>query len=272
MKMTIEESAQNTPTFSYEELYQQTIDLRHELADLKTKQRMVWVLFVDASRKLQISTASIKAAVSSLLNYDIFWDGANQHEFLTTIDASVDQVAKLTSLLVLTVRSEEGSLELKFEPHSLQEIISVVQHLGATSFPKLVLDINLPNEGKSVLVDYEYLTTALGLLCEVFEARLQSPFVRLQAIEEQNRWLLDFYGIDSTLMQQIQWSLDWQVDALPAVKALPLDYLLRLYIVHQILHLQGIEVEVLAGPTGDRTLRLLVPAVADVVIGQTPKG
>jgi hypothetical protein len=272
MKMTIEESAQNTPTLSYKELYQQTVDLRHELADFKTKQRMVLALFVDASRKLQISSASIKAAVSSLLNYDIFWDGANQHEFLTTIDASVDQVAKLTSLLVLAVRSEEGSLELKREPHDLQEIISVVQDSGTVSFPKLVLEISLPQEGKPALVDYEYLTTALELLCEVFEARLRSPFVRLQAIEEQNRWLLDFDGIDSTLMQQIELSLDWQVDDLPAANALPLDYLLRLYIVRQIVRLQGIEVEALTSSSGERTLRLLVPAVADVIIGQTPKG
>ena len=93
------------------ELYQQTLDLRRQLAELTAKQRMVWALFIDASRKLQISSASIKAAVSSLLNYDIFWDGANQHEFLTTINSSVDQAAKLASLLTLAVRSEAGSLE-----------------------------------------------------------------------------------------------------------------------------------------------------------------
>ena len=51
------------------------------------------------------------------------------------------------------------------------------------SFPNLALNFTLPKEGKPALVDYEYLTTALDLLGEVFEARLPEQIVGVQAIE-----------------------------------------------------------------------------------------
>jgi len=265
--MTVEESTQTPPSLSYDELYQQTLDLRRQLAELTAKQRIVWALFSDASRKLQISSASIKAAVSSLLNYDIFWDGANQHEFLTTINSSVDQAAKLASLLTLAVRAEAGSLELKREPHDLREIILAAQDDGKSSFPNLTLDITLPTEGKPVLVDYEYLTTALELLGEAIASRLPSQPVHVQAIESQTSWFLDFTGLDAALLDLIRLAFDGQADELLTNTTLSLDYLLRLYIVGQILRLQGIGLEVLASPIGDLTLRWYVPAATEVTIG-----
>lgn len=265
--MTAKESPKDMPPLSYEELYQQTLDLRRQLDEITAKQRLVWALFIDASRKLQISSASIKAAVSSLLNYDIFWDGANQHEFLTTINSSVDQAGKIASLLTLAVRSAAGSLELKREPHDLREIILAVQDGGLISFPNLALNITLPTEGKPALVDYEYLTTALDLLGEVLEARLPAQPVRVQAIESPDSWFLDFAGLDSKLVQLIQSSFAWQVDDLLAEASLPLDYVLRLYIVGQIFRLQSIKVETVTGPIGELTLRLHVPVATDVAIG-----
>jgi len=265
--MTIKESPHDMPTQSHEELYQQTLDLRRQLDELTAKQRLVWALFIDASRKLQISSASIKAAVSSLLNYDIFWDGANQHEFLTTINSSVDQAGKLASLLTLAVRSAAGSLELKREPHDLREIILAVQDGGRSSFPSLALNITLPAEGKPALVDYEYLTTALALLGEVFETQLPAQPIRVQASESPDSWLLDFSGFDSKLIRLVQSSFAWQIDDLLAEEFLPLDYLLRLYIVTQICRLQSIKVETVTDPSGELTLRLHVPAATDVMIG-----
>jgi K+-sensing histidine kinase KdpD len=244
---------------SYEELYQQNLALQRELAELRTSWQSVWALLVDASRRLQVSSASIKAAVSSLLNYDIFWDGANQHEFLTTINTSVDQAAKLVALLALTLRTEEGSLELKPEPHNLQEIISIVQDRSALAFPKLMLAIALPAEGRPVLVDYEYLITALELLCEVFEVVAGLEYLQVQATENEDNWFLDFRELDPAIVQSILSPLDWQTDRLAGTQTLPLDYLLRLYVVRQILRLQNIDVEILDSATGKAALRLRVP-------------
>jgi K+-sensing histidine kinase KdpD len=256
----MDEDPQGTPAhLSYEELYQQNLALQRELTDLRASLQPVWTLLVDASRKLQVSSASIKAAVSSLLNYDIFWDGANQHEFLTTINTSVDQAAKLVALIALTLRAEEGSLELKREPHNLPEIVSIVQDHGATAFPKLSLAITLPEEGRPVLVDYEYLIIALELLCEVFEAMAGSKTIPLQAIENQDTWFLDFQELDPAIIQLILSPLDWHTDRFAGTQSLPLGYLLRLHVARQILRLQGIDVERLSTTTDKATMRLRVP-------------
>jgi K+-sensing histidine kinase KdpD len=257
--MMTEEPERNLARLSYEEMYQQNLDLRRELEELRTNLQSVWALLVDASRKLQISSASIKAAVSSLLNYDIFWDGANQHEFLTTINTSVDQAAKLVALLALAFRAEESSLELKRESHNLQEIISIVQDHGAIAFPKLILAITLPEEGRPVLVDYEYLIIALELLCEVFEVAAGMEHIQVQATENQDSWFLDFKELDLAIVQLILSPLDWQADRLAVSQSLPLDYLLRLHVARQILRLQGISVEILDNMTGKSALRLRVP-------------
>ena len=39
----------------------------------------MWSLVVQLSRKMQVSSASIKAGVSSLMDYNIFWDSPTQH-------------------------------------------------------------------------------------------------------------------------------------------------------------------------------------------------
>jgi hypothetical protein len=104
-------------------------------------------------------------------------------------------------------------------------------------------------------------------LGEVLEARLPAQPVRVQAIESLDSWFLDFAGLDSRLVQLIQSSSIWQVDDLLAEASLPLDYLLRLYIVRQIFRLQGIRAETVAGPIGEITLRLHIPAATDVAIG-----
>jgi len=57
-----------------ESLLNENRDLRRELAELSARNRTLQTLLVEISRKLQISSASIKAAVSSMLSLDFFWD------------------------------------------------------------------------------------------------------------------------------------------------------------------------------------------------------
>ena len=51
---------------SPEELYRQNLALRAELSRTLTSRDYIWTLFVEASRRLQMSSASIKAAISSV--------------------------------------------------------------------------------------------------------------------------------------------------------------------------------------------------------------
>lgn len=247
-------------SYTYQELLEQNEALRRELEQLRTQNLSVWNILVETSRRLQLATASIKAAVSSLLNYDIFWDGANQHEFLQTINLSVDQTANLITLMSLSFRSEAGRLELNLEPQALPEIISLVEEDGSTKFLQLDMQISLPNEGKPVLVDYEYLKNALVLLLEVVASSQGSGQILISAEEGPQYWSLDFAGLDPDIVRIIHQMHSCKTDTRAFSHLLP-ENILRLHTACEILHLQNIEVETVDDPEAGLILRLLVPVL-----------
>ena len=58
------------------EILQTTIsELNRELEEAKIINQSMWSLLVEITNRLQMSSSAIKAAVSSLLDHDIFWDG-----------------------------------------------------------------------------------------------------------------------------------------------------------------------------------------------------
>jgi len=250
-------------TLSYDELLKQNQSLRNEIATLSSQEDYTWDLFAETSRKLQVYSASIKAAVSSLLNYDIFWDSANQHEFLETINSSVNQVSELIVLLTLAFRGQAGSLVLKKDKQTLQEILSVAQTNALRKWPDIRLEVSFPPEGNPVLVDYEYLTKALLLLYEVFFARGCSEQIRVAASETTACWVLDITGIDSPVIDAIDQMYHCKTQP-TAIDFLSSENILRLHITCEILHLQEISVDVLEGLEQPRMLRLCIPVVKTV--------
>ncbi len=256
--MSTEDSDQGR--LSYEGLLQQNQALSQEIHELDQQRMFAWGLFAETSRKLQVYSASIKAAVSSLLNYDIFWDSANQHEFLETINTSVNQVSELIVLLTLAFRTEEGSLSLKRDPQMLQEILSVAQENARIKYPELTLNISYPLEGKMVLVDYEYLIKVLLLVLDVYCANISPGPVFIKASEGKTAWFVDFSGFDAQLMQTIEQMHRCKTQ--PAnVDFLSAENILRLHIACEVLHLQEIRVEVLEQAERPPVLRLWVPVV-----------
>lgn len=256
--MDVEES--QTPT-SHQMLAEENSTLRKELEALKAEKRFIWTLLVDISRILQVSSASIKAAVSSLLSYDILWDIANQHEFLETIDASTDQTAQLVLLLSLSFRLEAERLELKQEPHALQEILSNVRAESAVRFPRLELELSMPLEGKPVWVDYEYLSIALSLFIEVFQAYADQKKILLHVSERPECWTLDFDGLDPAMIRLLNTIRHCQDDSQFSVQSLSSEYILRLHIVCKLFHLQGVWMEIKSKPDSQPQLSIFVPVV-----------
>lgn len=245
---------------SYEELAQQNQALIQEVSRVNAEKQAVWMMLAGTNRRLQMSSAAIKAAVTSLLNYDIFWDGANQHEFLETINASIDQSGRLVKLLTLAFRLEAGNFVLKREPQVLQEIISVVQDHITTRFPHLVFTLTLPQEGIPALVDYKYLMIALEFLIEVTE-QLGVRQVGIQAVEKPDYWVLKFEGLKTAHIQIIQSAFEQHLDQVLASKSIAPEHLLRLYIASQILALQAIQLEDVDPSNQPPNLRLIVPTL-----------
>jgi hypothetical protein len=243
---------------SYAELVQQNLALRQELAQVNAEKKAIWGMLSGANRRLQMASAAIKAAVSSLLNYDIFWDGANEHEFLETINTSVDQAGRSVKLLSLAFRLESGSLELKREPQVLQEIISAVQEHVSTNLPGLKFGLTLPQEGLPVVVDYEFLMLSLELILEALE-HMGVHRVGIQAVEEPQRWVLQFEGLEAANIQVIADVSRLEFGPGPTLKVTPPEDLLRLHIALQILQIQDIQVETPDLSDHPPKLRLIVP-------------
>jgi K+-sensing histidine kinase KdpD len=195
------------------------------------------------------------------LNYDIFWDTTNQHEFLETIDSSVNQVSEMIVLLTLAFRAQANSLEVRRDSHLLQEILSVSQMAAVKKFPEIRLEISFPSEGKPVLVDYEYLTKALLLLYEVCYAQAPAETIRVVAMETGGAWSLEFNGLDPQtlkIIEQMQFCKTQPVSN----EHLSAENILRLHIVCEILHLQQIQIYIDDETGQPPILRLQVPHIA----------
>jgi K+-sensing histidine kinase KdpD len=254
----------NDQPHSYEQLLRENQELRRELENRYDSQRYIWKLFVEIARRLQLSSASVKAAVSSLLSYDIFWDPANQHEFLQTIDASTNTVARLIMLMTLAFRAEAGSLTLSPEPQVLQEILAVVQRNIAARFPNLSIDLEMPENGKTVQVDYEYLIMAIGYLLELLDADPEIRAIQITAHETNEFWNLDIQGLTHTTLELIHTMHACKTDQ-GMSEGLPFspEDILGLHIACEVLHLQRIDVRIV-GQEGAHLLRLMIPAASKI--------
>ena len=249
-------------TMTPEEAQKEIVVIRRQLADLQSQNRAMWTLLAEVSRRLQASSTSIKAAASSLLDHDIFWDGSNQHEFLETIDNSVDQSANLITLMMLAFRSEANTLEMKPEPHTLQEILSTVLDTIATQKPEIRFDALLPTVGKPVLVDYEYLAVGLRLLLEVLvESGMISSKLKLHLTESTEYWHLDILDLRTSIGEAITHLCRNRLDNLMLLEHISPENVLKLFTASRILHLQNIQMKVQAGNKGEMVLHLTIPAV-----------
>jgi len=234
-----------------------------EVQQLQAQATHIWSLFAQTSRKLQVYSASIKAAVSSLLDYDIFWDIKNQHEFLETIDRSANQVSDMIVLLTLASRTQANNLVLSQDSHLLQEILSVSHSMALKKNPHVHLEVAFPSDGMPVRVDYDYLTKALLLLYEVLFAQSPDLSLRVEASESTGAWFVDFIGLEPQMVDLIGY--------MPGCKAQPAAHellsaesILKLDVICEILKLQQISVAVHEQAGRLPILRFRVPEVAPI--------
>jgi hypothetical protein len=248
-------------SLSYEELLQKYLILRQELEEFRRQESFIWTMFAETSRKFLVYSASIKAAVSSLLDHDIFWDISNQYEFLQTIDSSVDQVSEITALITLAFLAQANNLDLSSDFHMIQEILSNSQSTITKKMPGVGLEIDFPREGKPVFVDYVYLSKALVLLYEVLFTQSPSHLIRIVASEGNASWILDFFGASQSTLQIIEQMHHCKAQP-RSNEILSAENILKLHLMCEILHLQQISLDVVTEPEQAPILRLQIPTTA----------
>ena len=234
--------------------------LRLQLADLNTRNQTLQTLLIEISRKLQISSASIKAAVSSMLALDFFWDESTQHEFLETINNSVDQISNLVRLVTLAFHSEIGKLELTLEPHSLPEILAAVSDDLSPLISRMEVEARLPEDEKPVLVDYEYLQVGLKLLFEgIFQVKKSSEILRVSSIESDTSWNLYIEDIDETVVNHVNNIIDCVEDSMAQEDGLLPESILKIFVANQLFRLQGIQMKPIKGLNGNSSIQIVLP-------------
>lgn len=229
-------------------------------------ERIMWDLVSEISQGLQMSFASIKAAVSSLLDGNIFWDQAAQHEFMQTIDKSVDDSSSLTAVMTLAMRCESQTLIVHREPNSLQEILSQAKDLVQKDLPDAIIELSLPTETRPAFVDFEYLRMALRLLIEVLlSANVKSCApMSIQMLEKATEWQLVIETDSSGLTNDL---INWLSHHAPERFLFPInlraEIKLKALVSYQLLTLQAIKLTTSSAVEEVTSLVLYVPYVTE---------
>lgn len=224
------------------DLRMQIEQLQRQLHDQQEVTQAMWELLILLGSQLQLSSTSIKMAVSSLLDYDIFWDPSTSHEFLQVIDTSTDRTADLVVLLTLAFRSQANSLEISTEPQMLQEILEALQSSIAKRNFEARLIVNYPPDGRPAAVDYQYLIVALRLLFEVAVSENKSlKQLALQVFESAEYWQLRIGEMELSMADIFRHFLEFPNDFKEYSGRLLPENTLRLIVACRILRLQHIE-------------------------------
>lgn len=248
------------------ELEKRLQEAQYQLSQLQASNRMIWELLVRLGSRLQRSSTSIKTAVSSLLDYDIFWDETTQYEFLQAIDSSADELADLIILMTLAFRSQAKTLEIETEPNAIQEILVSLRNNLVKNERSTPLTIEYPSDGKPALVDYQYLAVALSLLIEVIIGEDKNVVqLSIQATEAKNTWRLQITGLNKPIIAIIRHFFGRLNDIAEVVKQISPENALKLMTGCRILHLQNIKLCPQDTTENPAMLCLLIPTVTNSI-------
>ena len=241
-------------------LVQQNIALRKEINELKIFNENLWRLLVLVSRRLQVSSASVKAAVTSLLIKDIFWDISTQYEFLQTINDSTDKTSDLATLISIISRLQVHKIEINVKPQMIQETLSKMEDNLSRRFKTLKIEVVFPSEGDFVLVDYEYLMVALQLILMAMNEN-HSPLIPLQVIGEkmQGYWQLEIRGIAPSIHVLVSRISDSLTEEFLKTEQIPAEKVLMVYAAFKLFDLQSIRLQTCKDNSNNAVLRLSIP-------------
>jgi hypothetical protein len=127
----------------------------------------------------------------------------------------------------------------------------------------LDVELILPQEGKPVEVDFEYLTLALTMLFEVFASRLDTQKISVRMQEAPVGWSVDVDGLDQTTVELIDRMHCFQLDPNFITNRLSPENAIRLHIVCKLFHLQDIQVDSMNMDRTHPGIHIHVPAAKE---------
>ncbi len=138
------------------------------------------------SHDLRTPLASIKAAVTSLLQQDVAWSAADRDDLLATIDTATDRLDRVVANLLDMSRLQSGALNLNSTAVALEDIVAAA--LSGLGVNGRRLDVEVPETVPLVEADPALLERAVANV--VSNALAWSPEeqpVRIEAAPVQGR-------------------------------------------------------------------------------------
>ena len=241
--MSIAQRPQSTSDMSKNKLREQVIKLRRQLKSEEAKNRALWLLLEEITDRMQISSAGIKAAVTSLLDYDIVWDGTTEHDFLEITNNNVDIVSREIMLITLASKIETKQLELVPEPNSIEEIISNVVDILANQYPDYQMEVDITANEKPVFVDYDYVVMALLFLLEfIAEMNSEAEAFHIGASEVGSDSVIQISGVNHKVRGLISSLEDDLTEGLIWKNSLKSTDKLKLFVLGNLFIAQNVEI------------------------------
>jgi len=204
--------------------------------------------------KIQLNTTSIKAAISSLLDRNIFWDVSSQQEFLETISHSVDHISDRMFNIAVANRLRGGSLDVNRKLYELHELMSaVVEQYSVLSGKRLVFRDEVPY-GSLAFVDYRYFVHAFSTLFLIIGVDLE---IKLSIDAHSEHYLLEMSGISKSVFSILDSILKEEWTAEPLYHDLSAEMIFELMLVVRLLNFQGIQSNLLC--TNPKGVRFTIP-------------
>lgn len=262
--MSEEKTLDKLSSYSKEDLLEYIKNVELELMSSQLNNRTLWSTLGRIIDHIQISSAGIKAAVTSLLDYDIVWDGSTEHEFLEIIDNNIDLVSNKILLITIASKIETDQLELCLEPNSIEEVISHVIDNLAGVYQDCPVNINLTDGGKPILVDFDYFAMALQLLMEIIIDYVgEVKPCCIEVTSQESFWNVNIIGVKQRILTIISdLPADIPTNKLAEDLMLPIDKL-KLLVLGKLIKAQNIILD-LKTEQGSQYVQLKVPMVTDI--------
>ena len=262
--MSVEQEFESFTGLSKDQMLDQVRKLHGELNEARINNRILWMTLGKITDQLQIPSAGIKAAVTSLLDYDIVWDKATEHEFLEVINNNIDLISNKILLITIASKLEVGELELVLEPNSIEEIISHVMDNLSDKYPECPVDISFPPVGKLIEVDFDYFSMALQLLLEIVISSDEGiKPCNISVVASGNYWHIKISGVKQKVLQVVaDLPPDIVTDKISDRHMLSIDKL-KLLVFGKLIKSQEIKLSIRTDQD-DQILQLEVPMVNDV--------
>lgn len=218
--------------------------------------RLNWHLSMTMNTKLQLSSTSIKAAVSSLLDRNIFWEVSAQQEFLETIRQSIDQISDRLFQMALVNLLHAGSLDVSLKFYVLHELMREVQERSAQTSGKDLHYQDFVAKGSLVFVDYRCFVHALSILFSIVNA---DGALSLSLDSESRHYVLSLSNLPDSVLSVVQSIIQkkWEADSL--YHDLPAEKVYGLILVVRLLEYQGIHL--LLDMSQPKGMRIEIPFV-----------